>query len=109
MTRTAPMPSSAPIRRIIAPLRPCSASIAFFTNDSSAHSSSTGSPRTVGPAPGASSRSSMVLARRGQPGPVVAGDPVGQRTEPDRLALGWVADPLEPLRHPLQPLRIGLK
>ena len=41
-----------------------------------------------------------------QPGPEVAGHTVGQRAEADRLALGRVADPLEPARHSIQALRI---
>ena len=89
------------------PAAPCSASIAFFTNDSSAHSSSTGSPSTVGPAPAASTLSSIGLACSRQPGPEIAGHPVGQRAEPDRLALGRIADPLEALRHAIEAFGIG--
>ena len=103
----APCLRSAPTRRIIVPLRPCSASIAFFTSDSSAHSSSTGSPSTVGPI---ARRLQPELDRVGaarQPRPEVAADAVGQRAEADRLALGRVADPLEPPGHPVEPLRVG--
>ena len=107
MTRIAPICPSAPIRRMIAPGLPCSASIAFFTNDSSAHSSSTASPRTVGPGTGCFHAEVDHVGMPGQPGSVVPGDPVRQRTQPDRLPLGRIADPLESLGYPVEPFRIG--
>ena len=68
--------------------RPCSASIAFFTSASSAHSSRTASPTTIGPMPRRFELELDRIGPLGKPRPEVARHPVGQGAE-RRPAPAW--------------------